>query len=320
MTIYEYINKNLPNLNWNILPQIFESEGVELTEDIEKYLRETPGNTNKKVLESLLTITEPIEEVYRTVLYTDGTLIINESSRDEAANVALHGQPTNVYDSFDPNGATDADKYIFDMDGGGTAPPWITYNSEIKAVEIGSTIQPTSTANWFKDMEECTSIDLTNLNTNAVTNMSRMFINCYALTNLDLSNFNTSAVTDMSYMFSGCSALMSLDLSNFNTSAVTNMSEIFSTCYALTSLDLSNFNTSAVTDMSYMFSDCNELTTIYASTNFVVSQVTSSDYMFYMSTSLVGGAGTVWSENNPTDKTYAHIDGGVSDPGYFTVK
>ena len=50
MTIYEYITKNLPNLNRNILPQIFESEGVELTEDIEKYLRETPGNTNWNML------------------------------------------------------------------------------------------------------------------------------------------------------------------------------------------------------------------------------------------------------------------------------
>lgn len=53
MTIYEYITKNLPNLNWNILPQIFESEGVELTEDIEKYLRETPGNTNWNLFRSL---------------------------------------------------------------------------------------------------------------------------------------------------------------------------------------------------------------------------------------------------------------------------
>lgn len=52
MTIYEYITKNLPNLNWNILPQIFEREGVELTEDIEKYLRETPGNTNSAILKN----------------------------------------------------------------------------------------------------------------------------------------------------------------------------------------------------------------------------------------------------------------------------
>ena len=53
MTIREYINKNLTGLNWNILPQIFESEGVELTEEIERYLRETPKNTNWNVFGSL---------------------------------------------------------------------------------------------------------------------------------------------------------------------------------------------------------------------------------------------------------------------------
>ena len=53
MEIKDYITKNLPNLNWNILPQIFESEGVELTEEIERYLRETPKNTNWNVFGSL---------------------------------------------------------------------------------------------------------------------------------------------------------------------------------------------------------------------------------------------------------------------------
>ena len=53
ITIRSYIDKNLTNLNWNILPQIFESEGVELTEEIERYLRETPKNTNWNILEQL---------------------------------------------------------------------------------------------------------------------------------------------------------------------------------------------------------------------------------------------------------------------------
>ena len=39
MQVKEYINKNLPNLNWNILPQIFEDESVELTEEIKAYLK-----------------------------------------------------------------------------------------------------------------------------------------------------------------------------------------------------------------------------------------------------------------------------------------
>ena len=30
--------------------------------------------------------------------------------------------------------------------------------------------------------------------------------------------------------------------------------------------------------------------------------------------------GTAYSSSNPKDKTYAHIDGGTSNPGYFTAK
>lgn len=48
--LYEYITRNLPNLNWNILPQIFEENEVELTEEIRAYLKETPKNTNWNVL------------------------------------------------------------------------------------------------------------------------------------------------------------------------------------------------------------------------------------------------------------------------------
>ena len=54
VTIRSYIDKNLTNLNWNILPQIFESEGVELTEEIERYLRETPKNTNWNIFKDVV--------------------------------------------------------------------------------------------------------------------------------------------------------------------------------------------------------------------------------------------------------------------------
>jgi hypothetical protein len=42
--------------------------------------------------------------------------------------------------------------------------------------------------------------------------------------------------------------------------------------------------------------------------------------MFSNCTSLVGGQGTAYNSSNPKDKTYAHIDGGPSNPGYFTAK
>ena len=55
MEIKDYITKNLTNLNWNILPQIFEENDVELTEEIEAYLRNTPENTNWNVFYNLIT-------------------------------------------------------------------------------------------------------------------------------------------------------------------------------------------------------------------------------------------------------------------------
>ncbi|EMF0453287.1 BspA family leucine-rich repeat surface protein, partial [Enterococcus faecium] len=56
---------------------------------------------------------------------------------------------------------------------------------------------------------------------------------CFAyksLTTMNLSNLDTSNVTNMSYMFYYCSSLTSLDVSHFDTSNVTNMSYMFSSC------------------------------------------------------------------------------------------
>ena len=190
-----------------------------------------------------------------------------------------------------------------------------------------------------------TSLDLSNFNTFNVTNMSYMFNDCSSLTNLNLSSFNTSNVTDMSFMFNDCSSLTSLDLNHFNTSNVTrmiatftrcsgltsldlsrfNMSNVtdinwmFGGCSGLTSLDLSSFNTSKVTDMSWMFYGCSSMATIYAGSGWNTAAVTSGGNMFKDCSNLVGGAGTTYDANH-TDYTYAHVDGGTANPGYFTYK
>lgn len=69
-----------------------------------------------------------------------------------------------------------------------------------------------------------------------------------------------------------------------------------------------------------MFQNCNMLKVIYVSNNWTVDKVTASQYMFDGCTNLVGGQGTTYNDSNPKDKTYAHIDGGESNPGYFTLK
>ncbi len=114
--------------------------------------------------------------------------------------------------------------------------------------------------------------------------------------------------------------MTSLDVSNFDTSNVTDMSYMFTWCKGLQQLDLSGFNTSKVTDMSCMFNECDNLRTIYVGDGWTTAAVTSSSYMFDVCYSLVGGKGTAYSSSNPKDKTYAHIDGGTSNPGYFTGK
>ena len=100
-----------------------------------------------------------------------------------------------------------------------------------------------------------------------------------------------------------------------NTSEVTNMNWMFMECYKLTSLDLSHFNTSKVTYMNKMFEGSTNLRTIYVGSGWSTAAVTSSTNMFNNCTSLVGGQGTTWNSSNPKDKTYAHIDGGTSNPG-----
>ena len=57
-----------------------------------------------------------------------------------------------------------------------------------------------------------------------------MFWGCLSLKEINLSNFNTNNVTDMSGMFFGCSSLKEINLSNFNTNNVTNMSGMFDGC------------------------------------------------------------------------------------------
>ena len=94
------------------------------------------------------------------------------------------------------------------------------------------------------------------------------------------------------------------------------MSSMFQNSQA-TTLDLSNFDTSKVTNIEYMFHSAANLKSIYVSDKFNTSNVTTGTNVFYNCTNLVGGAGTTYN-NSYVDKTYAHIDGGTSNPGYFT--
>ena len=87
----------------------------------------------------------------------------------------------------------------------------------------------------------------------------------------------------------------------------------------MTSLDLTEFKTENVTSMTEMFYGCSGLTTIYVGENWSTAAVTEGNGMFSGCAALVGGRGTAYDANH-TDHTYAHIDGGPANPGYFTDK
>jgi len=47
-------------------------------------------------------------------------------------------------------------------------------------------------------------LNIKNIDTSNVVDMSYMFDSCFALEDLDVANFKTSKVKDMSYMFQYC--------------------------------------------------------------------------------------------------------------------
>ncbi len=219
--------------------------------------------------------------------------------------------------------------------------------SKLKDLELQSfnTENVTNMKGMFTSCEQLTGLDLSSFNTAKVTDMTDMFYQCGSLTTLLVPNFNTAQVTGMGSMFYNCSGLTTLDVTSFNTAKVTDMSSMFNRCLTLTTLnvssfdvgnvldfggmfvgctgltelDLSNFDTHSATRMAGMFAGCENLTKIYASEKWDNSHVTSGDDMFENCYNLKGGQGTVYAQDR-RGVSYAHIDGGENNPGYFTDK
>ncbi|ELS6068884.1 BspA family leucine-rich repeat surface protein [Listeria monocytogenes] len=158
------------------------------------------------------------------------------------------------------------------------------YSSGIEKVIIRDNDYPTApslltTQSMFGYANKLTELDVSGLDTSAVTNMQNMFQYCRALEELDVSNWDTSSVTTMMSAFAECNSLEILDVSNFDTSSVTDMTAMFQNCYALEKLNISNFDTSSVTKMYAMFSGLYEVGKLDAS-NFDTSLVTTMNRMF----------------------------------------
>lgn len=231
---------------------------------------------------------------FRTVLYADGTFIINEPSDKIEENTRIHGTAQYVYDPLDADHdyvfdvTFNEQTYVYEAD-----TPWADHASDVTRIEICTKISPTDTSGWFLGMTNAQYADVSNLDASQTKAMMAMFYGCESLTSLDLSTFDTSKVENASLMLSGCSSLKDLDvsgwnlanmehawwdwysgassyirnvetinLSNVDTSGMTSTANMFDSMEKVTSLDLSSFDTSNVEDMSFMFSGCGTITEI----------------------------------------------------------
>ena len=90
---------------------------------------------------------------------------------------------------------------VYDVPTNDATPGWTAYNNSITTVVFDESFKdarPTSCYKWFADCINLQSIiNIENLNTEEVKNMSEMFCGCSRLLSLDLSSFNTAKVTDM---------------------------------------------------------------------------------------------------------------------------
>ena len=247
------------------------------------------------------------------VTYMNGMFSNSQATTLDVSNFDT-SNVTDMSNMFDGSKATTLDLSNFDTSNV-TDMSSMFHSSQVTTLDVSNfnTSNVTDMDSMFY-YSQATTLDLSNFDTSKVTNMKYMFQSSQATT-LDVSSFDTSKVTNMTNMFLGSQAT-TLDVSNFDTSNVTNMISMFSYSKA-TTLDVSNFDTSKVTNMSYMFYNFTNLKTIYVSNKFNTDKVTDSTNMFSGCTNLVGGAGTKYNSSY-VDKKYARIDGGTSNPGYFT--
>ena len=115
--------------------------------------------------------------------------------------------------------------------------------------------------------------------------MHKMFYGCDKLEDLDIRNINTSDVYDMSNMFENCIKLKFLNLTSLNLNAVKSTNSMFKNCQSLSWIIFNHYNKKIkafygnITDMQYMFDGCIKLKTLNFSA-FLFKNDTIQESMF----------------------------------------
>lgn len=109
----------------------------------------------------------------------------------------------------------------------------------------------------FGGCTKLSNVDLTELNTSEVTDMSFVFFSCSKLTVLDLSGFDTSSVVTMKGMFSKCTKLETITgYEHFDTSSLKSIYQTFNYVQSMEKIDLSNWDLDQLENSGWCFQQC----------------------------------------------------------------
>lgn len=203
----------------------------------------------------------------------------------------------------------------------------------------------TQAVNTFLDCKKLTQVAVQNWDMSNVSQLSGMFAYCSGITSLDISKWNAPKLIEINNTFNGltkctsikikgmyapnidtcintfldCTSLTSLDLSGLGMSKATSFNGMFGRMSNITSINLSGWSTSNVTDTENMFTECRKLKTIYVSEGWSVAKVKSATYMFSNCTSIRGGSGKTYNQNQ-WDKSMANYSNGYLTYKAYTAK
>jgi len=211
---------------------------------VEYLLVNMPASTEASDGVYTVDASSPVPISYSTVLFSDGTLIINEKSLSREADIAAHGS---VSSEYAPLKGTETyewtmvpDNASLDTDAEAQSQVlWFAMRANIKSVEFGSLVRPVSMRYWFAGCSNLTSFSSANLDTGNCVSMYQTFSNCSKLSELNASGWNVSALEDMSMMFKECAILETLNIADWDVSSLKKMTAAFQSCKMLAVLDIS---------------------------------------------------------------------------------
>ncbi len=208
------------------------------------------------------------------------------------------------------------------------------------------TLSLTTTEAMFQNCYRLETVDLgSGIHLDKVTTVAFMFQDCINLKSIDTAKiYTTDKLESAEGIFKGCFSLPSVSLENFNLSNITIITGMFNMedwingkkvdgaginiskeqFEQMSALTLIEFGPDCVTNkittsnsIGSLFKYCVNLTTIkvYPGTDFTGLTPTNKKNIFLGDKKIVGGKGTTYQDEWHKN---AKIDGGSSDPGYFT--